>query len=233
MGVWGGSRVEFAFEERDSDSPLVELVWRTEIERGGTFTSTATSHLEMVITRQKGVITVGVRGPETKASPAPVPEAAEVFGIQFKLGTFMPYLPASELVDNGVSLPEAGGQLFWLQGAAWTLPDFENADTFVQRLVRQGALAHEPIVEAALRGQVSDLSARSVQRRVLRATGVTQGTLYQIERAKRALMLLQQGTSILDTVEQAGYYDQPHLTRSLKYLMGQTPAQISDIRNNE
>ena len=108
---------------------------------------------------------------------------------------------------------------------------------------RQATFPHAPsnpfteitewLLFAALRGQVSDLSARSVQRRVLRATGVTQGTLYQIERAKRALMLLQQGTSILDTVEQAGYYDQPHLTRSLKYLMGQTPAQISDIRNNE
>jgi hypothetical protein len=39
---------------------------------------------------------------------------------------------------------------------------------------------------------------------------------------------LQQGVSILDTVEQAGYFDQPHLTRSLKYLIGQTPAQIRE-----
>jgi hypothetical protein len=27
-------------------------------------------------------------------------------------------------------------------------------------------------------------------------------------------------------MEQAGYFDQPHLTRSLKYFIGQTPAQI-------
>ncbi len=32
--------------------------------------------------------------------------------------------------------------------------------------------------------------------------------------------------SILDTVERAGYFDQPHLTRSLKRFIGQTPAQI-------
>jgi Transcriptional regulator containing an amidase domain and an AraC-type DNA-binding HTH domain len=32
--------------------------------------------------------------------------------------------------------------------------------------------------------------------------------------------------SILDVVYEAGYYDQPHLTRSLKYFIGQTPAQI-------
>ncbi len=45
-------------------------------------------------------------------------------------------------------------------------------------------------------------------------------------RARHARTLLQQGISILDTVEQAGYADQPHLTRSLKRFMGQTPAQI-------
>jgi AraC-like DNA-binding protein len=38
---------------------------------------------------------------------------------------------------------------------------------------------------------------------------------------------LRQGVSILDTVEQAGYADQPHLTRSLKRLIGQTPAQLA------
>jgi len=60
----------------------------------------------------------------------------------------------------------------------------------------------------------------------LRATGLTQSAARQIERARYATYLLQQGVSILDTVEQAGYFDQPHLTRSLKHLIGQTPAQI-------
>ena len=31
---------------------------------------------------------------------------------------------------------------------------------------------------------------------------------------------------ILDTVEEAGYFDQSHLTRSLKQWVGHTPAQI-------
>jgi AraC-like DNA-binding protein len=48
------------------------------------------------------------------------------------------------------------------------------------------------------------------------------------EGARYATHLLQQGASILDTVEQAGYYDQPHLTRSLTRLIGQTPAQIRE-----
>jgi Transcriptional regulator containing an amidase domain and an AraC-type DNA-binding HTH domain len=81
-------------------------------------------------------------------------------------------------------------------------------------------------VESALRGEPLELSTRSVQRRFLQATGLTQGSIRQIERARHATMLLQGGVSILDTVEQAGYSDQAHLTRSLKYLIGKTPAQI-------
>jgi len=38
---------------------------------------------------------------------------------------------------------------------------------------------------------------------------------------------LRDGMSIADVVHLAGYFDQPHLTRSLKYLIGQTPAEIA------
>jgi AraC-like DNA-binding protein len=37
---------------------------------------------------------------------------------------------------------------------------------------------------------------------------------------------LQQGAAILDAVELAGYYDQPHLTKALKRWIGLTPAQL-------
>jgi methylphosphotriester-DNA--protein-cysteine methyltransferase len=84
----------------------------------------------------------------------------------------------------------------------------------------------EPIVGAALQGQLKDLSLRSVQRRFVQSTGVTQGTIRQIERARYATLLLKQGVSIVDTIFEAGYFDQAHLTRSMKYFIGQTPAQI-------
>jgi AraC-like DNA-binding protein len=70
------------------------------------------------------------------------------------------------------------------------------------------------------------MSLRTVQRRFLRATGLTQASLYQIERARQATRLLKQGLSILDVVDLAGYADQPHLTRSLKRFIGLTPAQL-------
>ena len=185
------------------------------------------AHLwEMVITHLEGKISLAVRGPETHVSMAQGPANGEWLGIQFKLGVFMPHLPTIDLVDSYVDLPEATSQSFWLHGSTWQFPTFENADVFVERLIREGLLVRDPIVELALQNQRIDLAPRSVQRRFLRATGLTLGAVCQIARARHATRLLQQGTSILDTVELAGYYDQPHLTKSFRRLIGQTPAQL-------
>ena len=216
----------FAFDARASDSPFVEQIWRSQSDRAGDFLSVAASNWEMVITQVAGKIHVTMRGPETAAKPAHCPADGEWLGVIFKLGTFMPHLPTVKLVDDQIHLPEAGGQCFWLHSSAWELPTFENMDTFIAKLVRMGLLAREPVVEAALHNQATDLSLRSVQRRFLHATGLTHGAVSQIERARQATTLLQQGASILDVVELAGYADQPHLTRSLRRLIGQTPAQI-------
>jgi AraC-like DNA-binding protein len=215
------------FDDRPSDSPFVERIWRCHSERAGTFLSMAASHWEMVVTRYQGKTTLTLRGPETKVTTADCPAEGEWLGIRFKLGTFMPQLPARNLLDRrDVTLPEATNQAFWLNGSAWQYPDFENAETFVKRLVQDGLIARDLAVDAALQGQGQELSIRSVQRHFLQATGMTRSTFRQIERARQATNLLKQGVSILDTVHEAGYFDQAHLTRSLKYLIGQTPAQI-------
>lgn len=219
--------MNFDFGYRESDSPYVEAVWRTR-SHGGSFTSVAEDHWGMIVTKQAGKTTFTVRGPETKALPSPVPDNAEIFGIVFKLGTFMPHLPNNKLVDGELHLPEASSKSFWLHGASWEFPNFENVDTFIDRLVRDDMLVQDNVVNAVLQNQPHDLSIRTVRRRFLQATGLTQGVIVQIERARQAAALLRQGSSILDTVFEAGYFDQPHLTRSLKHFMGQTPAQIAD-----
>ena len=215
------------FDDRPSESPFVERIWRCHSERAGTFLSIAASHWEMVVTRHNGKTTLTVRGPEMNAATLDCPAEGEWLGIRFKLGTFMPHLPARNLLDRrDVTLPEATGQSFWLNGSAWEYPDFENSETFVNRLVHDGLIAVDLSVDAVLQGQRQELSIRSAQRHFLQATGMTHSTIRQIERARHATNLLKQGVSILDTVQEAGYFDQAHLTRSLKYLIGQTPVQI-------
>jgi hypothetical protein len=216
-----------AFDDRSSDQPFVERVWRCHSERAGRFLSIASSHWEMVVTRHKGKTILTVRGPETKATAIDCPAEGEWLGIRFRLGTFMPRLPVANLLDRqDVNLPGATGRSFWLNGSAWEYPDFENAEAFVARLVKRGLIARDRAVEDSLRGVYSALSKRSVQRHFLQATGMTHSAFRQIERARYATNLLKQGVSILDAVHEAGFFDQAHLTRSLKHLIGQTPAKI-------
>lgn len=221
--------MNFSFDARSSDLPLVEFIWRTQSDQPGTFMSTAESNWEMVITRQKGKTWLTVRGPETKASPAPVPAEAEFFGIAFKMGTFMPHLPVRALVGRGINLPEANSSAFWMDGAAWEFPTFENADTFVRRMMRQEMLVTDPVVEAVLQNHPHDWSIRTVRRRFVQATGLTHKAIQQIGRAKEAVALLKQGRPILDVVYETGYFDQAHMTKSLKHFLGQTPAQILKV----
>jgi AraC-like DNA-binding protein len=98
----------------------------------------------------------------------------------------------------------------------------------VQWLVRDGLLVADPAVHAALRGEAAGSSVRTLQRHFLRATGITHSMIRQIERARYAALLLRGGVSIPDAAREAGYFDQPHLTRSMKQFIGQTPAQLLD-----
>jgi AraC-like DNA-binding protein len=215
------------FDDRSSDSPFVERVWRCHSERAGRFLSVVSSHWEMVVTHYRDTTTLTVRGPETKVTPLDCPAEGRWLGIRFKLGTFMPQLPVAHLIDGkDVVLPRATGRSFWLNGSAWEYPNFENAETFVAHLVRDGLITRDASVEATIRGQGQTLSVRSTQRHFLRATGMTHSTYRQIERARYATNLLRQGASILDTVHEAGFFDQAHLTRSLRRLIGQTPKEI-------
>jgi AraC-like DNA-binding protein len=214
-------------EERVSDSPFVERIWRSHSEGVKPFLSIAVSHCEFVVSRLQGKVTMMLRGPETRATPVGnSPAEGEWFGVLLKLGTFLPHLPTIRLVDGGVNLAPASSNSFWLGGSVWQFPNYENADSFVERLVREGLLLRDPLVEAAVQGQLKVLTQRAVQYRFLQATGITRRTARQIERARYATFLLQQGVSIPDTIQQAGYYDQSHLTRSLKRFIGQTPAQL-------
>src|SRR5215813_3233394 len=88
------------FEERPSDSPFIERVWRSWSERAGSFLSIASPHCEMVVTRCRGEVFLTLRGPETKATIAECPADGEWIGIRFTLGTFVPHLLPATLSDR-------------------------------------------------------------------------------------------------------------------------------------
>jgi hypothetical protein len=221
----------FVFEEAAVASAFVTRIWRTRTAPAASIIAVAQSHWGIVVTRQHGRSFLTLRGPETNASVSRIPDDAEFLGIEFTPGTFMPSWPVERLVNDSVTFAATSARTsMWLGGSAWAFPEFGNADIFVDRLVRAGLLVRDPVVAAALHGQVHEVSTRSVQRRIRRSTGLTQSAINQIARANRAVGLLDRGVPILDAVEQAGYADQPHLTRSLKRFIGQTPAEIVQLR---
>ena len=72
--------------------------------------------------------------------------------------------------------------------------------------------------------------SRSVQRRFLRATGMSHNRLRQVERARRATTLLREGMPPLEVAFESGYFDQAHLTRRFKDFLGTTPGAFGRVR---
>jgi hypothetical protein len=217
----------FAIDEWGSDSGFVEKAWTSHSEPEPAFISVATSHWQMVVTTQRDLTQLTVRGPETRATITDIPPDAEFFGIVASLGTFMPAMPPARLVDRSVALRAAAPGWVWLDGSRWEIPTAANADVFVDRLVRQGLIVHDPIVAESFHGDVDGISTRTLQRRVAGATGLTRSTIRQIARAGKAVEALGRGLSPPDAALLLGYADQAHLVRSLKRFIGQTPTQVN------
>ena len=216
--------------DRPSDSPFIERVWCCHSEGGGRFLSVASTHWEFVVTRLAGRTVITLRGPETQPREVDCPANGEWFAIRFKAGTFMPALPVSRLLNGSdINLPGSMRSRFRLDGSAWEIPNFDNAEVFVDRLVRRGLLVRDAAVAAALAGDADALNARTAQRHFLNATGMSQAAMRQIERARQATLLLRDGLPPGEAAAEAGYFDQAHLTRSLRRFVGLTPGGI--VRN--
>ncbi|WP_326929352.1 helix-turn-helix domain-containing protein [Amycolatopsis orientalis] len=219
-------------EYRSSDSPYVEGVYRVAPDGRSGFApermvSVVNSNWELLVWASAGATAVSVRGPETRPTVVPLGGLGSAFGVIFRHGAYLRNLPVRGLVDGSVASPHTTPRSFVLQGGEWEIPRYDNAETFVERLVRAGLLVRDPLVADVLAGERPVLvTPRSVQRRVAAATGLTQGTIRQIERARQATMLLRQGVAAADVVHLAGYHDQPHLARSLTRFVGRTATQL-------
>lgn len=155
----------------------------------------------------------------------------EILGISFKPGVFIPFLPRDARHDKGIGLPLFGAHDFMIGGNRFEIPTPENVLVLVQRLIQTGILQTHSNVVAALDGQLPEVSDRTMQRAFVQSTGVTQKYLTQIKRAQQAVDLLQAGTPAVQVAGDLGYSDQAHLTKSLKYIMGQTPHQVHRAAN--
>jgi AraC-like DNA-binding protein len=214
------------FKTRASDSMYVETVTGGITASAGSAIRPAESNWHMIVRRLNGKAHLLVVGPLAASGSVSYGAGAELLWIKLKLGTYMPNLPVTKLLNSELTLPDGASNSFWLDSAAWQFPSYENADTFIEQLVRANILARDPVVNAVLRDEPHELASRTVRDRFLRATGLTHNHIRQMQRAQQAEALIRQGIPILDAVYETGYFDQSHLTHSLKRFIGYTPTQL-------
>ena len=217
------------FDAVAGELPLVQRVWSARCEASTTFTSAAKGSSMIAFARHGGRVTVHLRGPETRATTLTCPEGWEFFGVELQLGAYLPLFPPSGLVDmNDALLPTTSGHRILLDNRDWEMPTPQNVDVFVSRLVRAGLLFIDPLVEDIRHDdRPRSMSERTAQIRFRRAVGISRRKLASIEQAQRAAQLLAAGRSIADVVSDCGYYDQPQLTRAVRWATGHTPGQLS------
>src|SRR4051794_3316132 len=185
-------------EQRLGESPYIEWVAHGYTVADGLEMRPAEYNWHLIFTRQAGIQRILVVGALEEARPLSYVAGAESLWICFKVGTFIPHLPALSILNREIKLPEGSGDNFWLKDKVWEIPNFENVDTFVEHLMRAGALTYDPIIEAALRDELVGASARTIRYRFQHSTGLRQNHIRQIKRAQRAVEFLHQGISILD-----------------------------------
>ncbi|MEV0155877.1 helix-turn-helix domain-containing protein [Micromonospora sp. NPDC050686] len=214
------------FATRPSDSAWVDRVWTCTSDRVAEMTSVATACWGLVFWWREGRAYAAVSGPETRTRTAPVPEGATFVGIEFVVGTSPRAVPTPHLVDAGTELPDVTRRTFGLGGDRWETPGADDVEALVDRLVRAGAVVRDPLVAELRRGHRPAVSTRTLERRFRAATGLTQGAVRQIERARGASALLAAGVPVADVVARLGYFDEPHLARALQRYVGRTAGQL-------
>jgi hypothetical protein len=191
-------------------------------------TSVAGARWGLVFWEQAGRPYASITGPQTRTGTAPVPAGATFTGIEFAVGTSLRAVPTAALVGGGIELPDTTRRTFRLDGARWETPTPDDAEALVDGLVRAGTVVRDPLVAELLRGHRPAVSGRTLERRFRAATGLTRGTVRQIERTRRAAELLAAGHPAADVVAKLGYFDEPHLARALRCYVGRTAGQLRE-----
>jgi AraC-like DNA-binding protein len=191
-----------------------------------------------------------VAGPATREVLVEIPAGAAAVGVRFGPGAAGPALgvAAHELRDRSVALedlwgPQAAELAERLAGASRPQRLAVLAAAVAGRL--DGARAPDPLVARAstllARGMPVTAASREValtdrhlRRRFHDAVGYGPKTLQRVLRLRRFLALAEAGpgTDLARLAAEAGYADQPHLTRECAELAGLPPAALLASRRN-
>jgi AraC-like DNA-binding protein len=187
-----------------------------------------------------------IAGPDTGPARTMTKAGAVIVGIRFRpsAGGRVLKTPLSEIRNQRVPLadllPPASRQL------TATLEPAEAAERVLDitgalvaagapdpAMARAAALLRDPAARTEAVAVEVGLSERQFRRRCRAAVGYGPKTLQRVLRFQRFVRLLDAASEPPDlatVAAQAGYADQPHLTRECSDLSGLTPANLARIR---
>lgn len=213
-------------DERLSDSPLVKSIVRTVYCERAKDLIAPDGCWDILIIKHHDKQKVLFTGVTTHPVVSVNVEGDELLCVSFKPGVYIPGMSPKKMRDQGVMLPRTDSRSIAVGCERIEIPTFESADDFVEALSKRDLLVQDELVNSVLFGEPRAASLRSIQRHFIETTGVTLNFHLQIRRVHRAAQLLREGNPAIEVAAETGYSDQPHMVRSLKSLLGQTPTQI-------
>ena len=216
--------MSFTYEEKQSSSPYVDAVWRTEDQTDGVYVASADACWDMIfIKTNEGKPKVLLSGPSSQTTLVPYSTGNKNFGIRFKSGVIFTNIPVTDMVDVTKALPMPTEATFVLQGITWKLPTYENIDEFLSNMAENSLLNIDPVIMDVLENKAVKMSVRSIQRHFATTIGMSPRRVKQIVSARKAVELLLQGMPLAEVAYELGYADLPHMIRMLKRFTGHTP----------
>jgi AraC-like DNA-binding protein len=186
---------------------------------------------------------ISIVGTMTTATEVPLIPGMNLFGIRFRPGGALPWLrvPADALTDTSADPRDCA-----LHPPAWLLDSFmtnTSLDSRVRSTTRwllsvaslDGVKVSVYVAARMLAKEAQSVSAaarhlgmseRTLQRSFQRDVGITPVEYRRIARLRRLLARLSVSeVSLADAAVDAGYYDQPHLDRDFRQLVGCAPRE--------
>ena len=212
-----------AYEEKVSPSPLVDFVFQSEDLTDGVYVASADARWDMIFTTcPDGSKRVLLCGPSFQSRQVPYSPGYKHVGICYQPWAVFAGIPIAAMLNETSWLPMASPDTFVMQGSTWNMPTYENVDRFVAQQVKRGLLRQDPMIRDVLENKPVDRSIRSIQRHFVKTIGMSPRRVRQINAARTAVRLLQQGHTLSDVAYQLDYADLAHMTRMLRRFTGYT-----------
>lgn len=214
------------YEERRLDSPHIECVWQARAVRDERYLVPAVEHWDIWFAHQPdGEQVASLSGPTLGHRWVRSVVGEHGWGVQLRAHVVVPGASKRLILGGEQRLPVEEGRVT-IANHRLPLPQYDELEAFVDRLLELDVLRADEDVRRALSGDDTGYSERHWQRRVRATTGLTRKQIAQLERAREAFALLMEGVTPAECAVRCGFSDQAHLTRSLGALHGQTPARI-------